>query len=65
MFRSVKRVSIGLLRLGGLLAMKCTNPACDVVATSHFYLIQVETSQATFRRYHETYLFEMDLFGTL
>ena len=39
MFRSVKRVSIGLLRLGGLLAMKCTNPACDVVATSHFYLI--------------------------
>ena len=30
-----------------------THPACDVVATSHFGLIQVGTSRTTLRRHHD------------
>ena len=30
-----------------------THPACDIVATSHIGLIQVETSRTMLRRHHE------------
>ena len=52
---------VGILRLTGILGLvwclinfkSTTHPACDVVATSHLGLIQVETSRTMLRRHHE------------